>query len=69
MKFYTQNSIDSYNHYIVCIMRSRYLLPDPQTDPPELQFYRIRPSLIPGTESSRVWAHILQCLLHSTVRS
>lgn len=37
-----------------------YLLPDPETDAPELQFYRIRPSLIPGTESSRVWAHILQ---------
>jgi hypothetical protein len=37
-----------------------YLLPDPKADPPEMQFYRIRPSLIPGTESSRVWAHILQ---------
>jgi hypothetical protein len=37
-----------------------YLQPDPNTDPPELQFYRIRPSLIPGTESTRVWAHILQ---------
>ena len=38
----------------------RYLQPDPVTDPPELQFYRIRPSLVPGTESTRVWAHILQ---------
>ena len=37
-----------------------YLQPDPKTDPPELQLYRIRPSLIPGTESTRVWAHILQ---------
>ena len=37
-----------------------YLLPDPKTDAPEMQFYRIRPSLIPGTESTRVWAHILQ---------
>ena len=28
-------------------------------DPPELQFYRMRPSLVPGTGGSRVFAHVL----------
>ena len=28
-------------------------------DPPELQFYRMRPSLVPGTRGTRVFAHVL----------
>lgn len=28
-------------------------------DPPELQFYRMRPALVPGTRGTRVFAHVL----------
>jgi hypothetical protein len=35
------------------------LLPSDATDPPELQFYRIRPYFVPGTEGARVFAHTL----------
>lgn len=34
-------------------------LPNPTSDPPELQFYRIRPYFEPGTEGARVSAHVL----------
>jgi hypothetical protein len=38
------------------------LLPNDSSDPPELQFYRIRPYFVPGTEGQRVFAH---CLLYA----
>eukprot|EP00946_MAST-07B_sp_MAST-7B-sp1_P004567 g4567.t1 len=32
---------------------------DAENDPPELQFYRIRPFVVPGTQGDRVFAHTL----------